>query len=770
MRKLFILIMVFGVASWAAATPIFGVHGLDPSNQIPVGGTFSVTITGTAAEATGDGDGIPPGGACGAVGLDYSLYSNGFDNPYISFVDIMGGIVETAAGGRAVVSADTGFPGWCARKGAGDWSEATDVDSGLWFTWYLTADAVGTTQVELLDTSFEIITAQEIIVIDLELDFGDAPDSYSTLNVSNGARHKIVQGIMLGASIDIDSEGQPDPAAMGDDNDGNDDEDGVTFYPPIITGSIADVNVVASDACILNAWMDFNGDGDWSDAGEQIFTDTALAAGQNSLVFNVPQQAKAGYTFARFRVDSTGGLSYAGLAEDGEVEDYQVKIEHVLKWSQPAVFNEQSGCFEGWDEPSAYNTSEDLWFSCWANPRQCYGDADGLCEGNPSITQCVTLDDLVIFNASWGTSYPADYPPMGSGYEPCADFDRDGDVDNDDEDILKQWFHVVGNPADCVTTSGAQPPVRVPIVADDWACEDSRPVSDIHWWGSYRGWEEETPPQIVPVGFHIGIWTDVPAGADPCVPWSHPDEMIWEYVADMGQVSQEYVGCDFYPDMPFVPDSCFQYDLQLPINEWFWQEGPENIYWLSISAVYSDPCALPPYLWGWKTREHFYNDDAVRIFEPTPPVIGSVFLSGEPIKDPCGVSMDMAFELTTPHKCYPDTDPDYSLWLSVGEPVCWCYRYQCKGDTDNQFSGKDKDGNRQYVTLPDLTIFNAGWLKRDSDPAFSTFICADFDHEFCGKSKPGRRVFVCLPDLAIFNAGWLKPETVPHFTSPLCFP
>ncbi len=63
------------------------------------------------------------------------------------------------------------------------------------------------------------------------------------------------------------------------------------------------------------------------DAGEQIFTDTALAAGLNLLSFAVPAGATAGTTYARFRFDQGGGLAPTGLAPDGEVEDYQVEIE-----------------------------------------------------------------------------------------------------------------------------------------------------------------------------------------------------------------------------------------------------------------------------------------------------------------------------------------------------------------------------------------------------------------------------------------------------------
>jgi hypothetical protein len=64
-------------------------------------------------------------------------------------------------------------------------------------------------------------------------DFGDAPDpTYPTLSISNGANHFIVDGYFLGSSVDDETDGQPDASSLGDDNDGNDDDDGVIFSSP----------------------------------------------------------------------------------------------------------------------------------------------------------------------------------------------------------------------------------------------------------------------------------------------------------------------------------------------------------------------------------------------------------------------------------------------------------------------------------------------------------------------------------------------------------
>jgi len=165
--------------------------------------------------------------------------------------------------------------------------------------------------------------------INLAFDYGDAPDpTYPTLLASDGARHVVHAGstLRLGTLLDIDADGQPSAQGDGDDLAGSSDEDGVPFASSLVLGTMANIDVTASGAGLLNAWMDFNQDGDWDDPGEQIFIDVALAAGANSISFSVPSEATVGLTFARFRLNTAGGLAPTGLASDGEVEDYQVEI------------------------------------------------------------------------------------------------------------------------------------------------------------------------------------------------------------------------------------------------------------------------------------------------------------------------------------------------------------------------------------------------------------------------------------------------------------
>jgi C1A family cysteine protease len=126
--------------------------------------------------------------------------------------------------------------------------------------------------------------------------------------------------------IDPEPDGQPHPYALGDDNGGNDDENGVVFNTPLVPGKPAQVTVTASANGRLQGWIDFDADSSWADPGEQIFADQSLAAGTNVLTFNVPATAAIGRTFARFRFSTMPGLPFDGPAPDGEVEDYMVRI------------------------------------------------------------------------------------------------------------------------------------------------------------------------------------------------------------------------------------------------------------------------------------------------------------------------------------------------------------------------------------------------------------------------------------------------------------
>ena len=164
----------------------------------------------------------------------------------------------------------------------------------------------------------------------VRLDWGDAPDpAYPTLAGRAGARHRIVPGLRLGRFIDPERNGQPAALALGDDLNGLDDDDGVAFPTPLIAGRSATVAVrvrAPANPVRLDAFIDYNADGDWVDAGEQVFASRTVTNGVNVLTFTVPAGATNKPSYARFRLSSLGGLGAAGPANDGEVEDYRVRL------------------------------------------------------------------------------------------------------------------------------------------------------------------------------------------------------------------------------------------------------------------------------------------------------------------------------------------------------------------------------------------------------------------------------------------------------------
>lgn len=177
---------------------------------------------------------------------------------------------------------------------------------------------------------------ESCVKVTIPFDYGDAPDpSYQTMSASDGARHQLGTDVYLGQCVDADN-GTLQGLATADDEDNStlnygdcsnpDDEDGVTFGELTVGEDGATVEVIASKDCKLNAWVDWDIDGSWGGAAEHIFLNKQLSAGSNSLTFNIPQFAKDGDTYARFRCSTVGDDGIGGEAADGEVEDYKVTV------------------------------------------------------------------------------------------------------------------------------------------------------------------------------------------------------------------------------------------------------------------------------------------------------------------------------------------------------------------------------------------------------------------------------------------------------------
>lgn len=269
------------------------------------------------------------------------------------------------------------------------------------------------------------------------LDFGDALDpTYPTLLASDGARHTVVPGVHLGQLIDTERDGQPGPTALGDDAAYLDDEDGVQYTTPVVPGTQAYLQVEASVPGYVTGWVDFNEDGDWDTAGDQVLNNVWVPAGVTELVTNTPATAEPNITtYGRFRFTTQEGeLGYTGPADDGEVED------HIVAMSEGDVYD--------WgDAPAPYPTlAVDNGPSHRIAEGLCLGWAiDGELDGQPhptangDDTSNLPDEDGLYVNCS---AYPGQIAMLslrvkGIGYVSAwVDFDQDGDWDDATDCIL----------------------------------------------------------------------------------------------------------------------------------------------------------------------------------------------------------------------------------------------------------------------------------------------------------------------------------------------
>ncbi len=254
---------------------------------------------------------------------------------------------------------------------------------------------------------------------------------------------------------------------------------------------------------------------------------------------------------------------------------------------------------------------------------------------------------------------------------------------------------------------------RYKLAVDDWECKDPRPVTDFHWWGSFIGWTEPVPPSIVPDYFLITIWTDIPKGVDGYL-YSRPGQLVWAHKCD--KWVWNYAGIDKDPrsnysqydrDLfgdPIQGETCFQFNQLLSEDEYFYQKGERNIYWVSFAAVYenldpTDPKQVP-YPWGWKTKPHTNLDIAGVIND----------LSGSVTHPPYGNTVTGFYPLVLPFPPIgPDIEPkgeffDYAFELSTNAPdPTKCY-------------GLDGDINNDcVVNLEDFATMASDWLKTSTN-------------------------------------------------------
>jgi hypothetical protein len=172
-------------------------------------------------------------------------------------------------------------------------------------------------------------------------DFSDAPGSYGTashvINVQKNPETREYENyIFLGHSVDPEPFELLSANADGDDNDGTDDEDGVIF-PILVQGDTVDIQVIVTvhdfGAGLLNAWFDWNGDGDFDDSGEKIPNPVSVFESDTVIItVAIPSDAVTSKpVFSRFRLGNIQVTSPVGESAWGEVEDYMINILETPK-------------------------------------------------------------------------------------------------------------------------------------------------------------------------------------------------------------------------------------------------------------------------------------------------------------------------------------------------------------------------------------------------------------------------------------------------------
>jgi hypothetical protein len=172
-------------------------------------------------------------------------------------------------------------------------------------------------------------------------DFGDWSGAANASNIASS-------DLRMGALADTEFVSTLNSAATADDITGSDDEDGVTLptlTPGTTGGATGSATVVVTNntgsPAYLNAWIDFNNNGTFADAGEQIATNITVATGSNgvnqNLSFSVPVNSVPGTRGARFRLTSAQNPTPTGSGGMGEVEDHMALVSCLPFSVNPAT-------------------------------------------------------------------------------------------------------------------------------------------------------------------------------------------------------------------------------------------------------------------------------------------------------------------------------------------------------------------------------------------------------------------------------------------------
>ena len=189
------------------------------------------------------------------------------------------------------------------------------------------------------------------------------------------------------------------------------------------------------------------------------------------------------------------------------------------------------------------------------------------------------------------------------------------------------------------------------VLADDFLCTQTGPITDIHIWGSWL--EDEYPdggrgfPDPANVHFRLSIHSDIPASQSP-TGYSMPGEPLWMDSID-GRNWRLWAESDeefFAPNTVGIMGTdtqVIQYNFS-DFEEPFEQER-DTIYWLSVTAFpenMPNGGQPPTTYFGWKSSDMHWNDQAVFWVERS----DGTSTTPQELIGPTGKSLDLAFVIT----------------------------------------------------------------------------------------------------------------------------
>jgi hypothetical protein len=224
------------------------------------------------------------------------------------------------------------------------------------------------------------------------------------------------------------------------------------------------------------------------------------------------------------------------------------------------------------------------------------------------------------------------------------------------------------------------------VLADDFVCNYTGPISDIHIWGSWLTNNVATNT----LTFWLAIYDNV--AVSPTNNFSRPGNLLWkeqfvpgQYIESLYASSQETF-LDPGPPNPLGPDTQAWYYCFYPTNQFTQTNG--NTYWL---MVYAQSQAGNTQMFGWKTSSNVLNDVSVHAPWPGSPPPNNP--GWQPtLQASTGGALDLAFKITTvPRPPIVCVESDYDKYVQG----------------PNIFGGDDVLNN-PYVLADDFICTNTG--------------------------------------------------------------